>query len=175
MFRKFFILFILVALIALPIFAAADIQGEQVTNGSFDAALADPWLFWTNAAAKQTLENGEVKISISDEGAEYWSVQFNFDKTQVVKGQTYVLKFDARSTVPRDIQVMIEHKGDPYTKYFGPETVSLTDKMTTYTYEFTQKGPKDSGTHLVLALGKVNQKVGQAHDVFIDNVSFSTK
>ncbi len=152
-----------------------DKKGGQVVNGTFGAAIGKPWFYWTEATAKLALENGEAKISIKDEGAEYWSVQFNADGIRVAKDQTYVLKFDARSTVPRDIVVIVEHRVQPFAKHYGPETVRITDKMTTYTYEYTQKEVSDDDSHIVFGLGKVGNKVGKAHDVFIDNVSFTSK
>ncbi len=149
-------------------------SGEQIKNGKFDDG-NDNWIFWTEASASDSTEKGEAKISINNTGGETWSVQFVQDNLQLVNEETYVLKFDARSTVARDIQVILEFNGAPYTKYFGPENVSLTTQMTAYTFEFTMGSPTDLKAHLVFALGKVGDSPGASHDVFIDNVSFMLK
>jgi beta-glucanase (GH16 family) len=150
------------------------LSGDQIKNGKFDDG-NNNWVFWTGASASDSVENGAAKISIFNAGGETWSVQFNQEDLQLVNGETYVLKFDARSTVARDIQVILEYNGAPYTKYFGPKTLSLTTKMAAYTFEFTMEPPTDPKAHLVFALGKVGATPGTSHDVLIDNVSFMLK
>ncbi len=147
---------------------------DQIKGGTFDSDDYD-WLFWTGASAFNIVEKGEAKIVINHAGNETWSVQYVQEDLQLVKGQTYVIKFDARSTIARDIQVIMEFNGAPYTKYFGPKAVSLTTKMNTYTYEFTMDAATDFKAHLVFALGKVGNTPSSSHNVFIDNVSLTLK
>ena len=177
MLRKLFLVFSLLVLVTLPVFAAAEIiTGEQIKNGTFDTDYK-PWEFVSEFGGNATVgvENGEFKVSLKTIGTEYWSVRLTQEKIQLVKGSIYVLKFDARSTIPRDICVMCEFSGDPYTKYFGIQNVAITDKMATYTFEFPMKFQRDNMARVVFGFGKVTDEITKAHDVFIDNVSFMVK
>jgi beta-glucanase (GH16 family) len=150
-------------------------NGELLTNGGFDYE-TQGWITWAGGGgvAQMGAENGELKAAVSAEGTDYWSIQLVQNNLTAEKDKTYVLKFDARSSVPRDIQAMVERNGGEYTKYSGMLTASLTNTMKTFTYEFTMGYPTDSAAHLVLALGKIGAGFGPS-DVYIDNVSLMEK
>jgi hypothetical protein len=85
------------------------------------------------------------------------------------QGKSYRLSFDARATVPRSIQAIVEHKGGDFTKYLQ-QTVPLTQDMKSYSFTFTMPAA-DNGAHAVFALGAAGEPVMQTHDVYFDNVS----
>jgi beta-glucanase (GH16 family) len=154
------------------------IEGNQIKNSTFDAGMAS-WGYYNEwgggASSSAGVENGELKVAITSDGNDFWHIQITQDNIQLVKGQTYIVKFDARSTVARNIQAILEQNGGSYTKYLM-QTVSLTSDMTTYTYEFIMNAATDVKAHIVFALGKIGGvNVGAPHDVFLDNISVALK
>ena len=164
------VVLVCVIALAMPIFAE-----DLIKNGTFDND--QNWEFWAGNGGSATLavENGEAKISVDSIGQETWSVQFKQESIPYIKGQTYVIKFDARSTIARTIQIIPEESGGSYAKYFGPQDVNITTTMATYTYEFTMKDATNKSAHLVFCLGAVGKLIGKPHTVFIDNVSVTVK
>jgi hypothetical protein len=177
--KKIILLFAIVALVTIPIYSAADmIDSEQVKNGTFDSNYA-PWEDVSQASgdAKFSVENGELKVHVSSIGTAFWSVRMTQANIQLVKGQTYVVKFDARSTVPGTIGVMCEANVEPWKhEYFMLLNVAITDKMATYTYEFIMKEPRDNRAQMVFAFGNCDENTAKTeHDVFLDNISLMMK
>jgi hypothetical protein len=177
--KKIILVVAILAFFAIPALAAADIiDGEQVKNGTFDSVYA-PWedVSEASGAAKFSVENGELKVHVSSLGTAYWSVRMTQGKIQLVKGQTYVVKFDARSTVPGTIGVMCEANVEPWNhEYFKLINVAITDKMATYTYEFIMKEPRDNRAQMVFTFGNCDENSPKTeHDVFLDNVSLTLK
>jgi hypothetical protein len=148
---------------------------DLIKNGNYDSG-SDNWVWWAGNGGDATpaVENGEAKIKVSNVGSETWSVQWRQEKTGLVKGKSYIVKFDARSSAPRKIQVILEHSGGSYTKYYGPKDFDITTDMATYTCEFTMEESDDPDAHLVFCLGAVG-RIGKPHFVYFDNVSLTVK
>ncbi|RSK25917.1 glycosyl hydrolase family protein [Bacillus sp. HMF5848] len=140
-------------------------------NGAFTGGL-EPWgdYVHNDAVASVTGENDEAKISITSQGNEAWSVLLEQTGMKLSKSVDYVVSFDARSTMPRDLEVTLENA--QYTRFFN-EVVSLTSDTQNYSYEF--KMAADETVSLKFLLGKINDTGIGAHDVFIDNVVFEVK
>lgn len=151
-----------------------------INNGDF-ADGTNNWIHfkadWDGAYSTFEVENGVAKVHIDYEGPQFWSTQLAQDGLTVVNGKTYEISFDAKSSIDRRIQVIVEHNGGDYTKYLEPQVVELTNEMKRFTFEFTMSGITDNGAHLVFALGKIegNEFPLQPHDVFIDNVVLEEK
>lgn len=141
-------------------------------NGTFGGGL-NPWgtffADWDGANGAGTVVNGELNVAINYEGPQFWSVQAHQGDFQVEGGKRYLLTFDARSSVPRQIEAIVEHNGGDYAKY-ARETVALSEAMKTFEVAFTVPAT-DAHTHLVFAMGRVGDAVGTAHTVIFDNVS----
>jgi beta-glucanase (GH16 family) len=154
--------------------------GSIITNGTFDSQ-KDNWIHfmadWDGAYSTFSVENGEAKVHIAYEGPENWSTQLAQANLALEKGKTYVLSFDARSSLARNIQAIIEQNGGAYTKYMEPKVAALTSDMNHYTFEFTMSSETDSAAHLVFALGKLdgNGSPLVPHDIFIDSVVLAEK
>ncbi len=177
--KKIFTLLAIIALVVVPVCSAAEIaESEQVKNGTFDTNYA-PWDFMIEAGgdANASVVNGELKIHVASIGKEYWSVRITHEKIQYVKGQTYVVKFDARSTTPGTIALVAEANFEPWNNtYLRVLDVALTDKMATYTYEFTMKNPRDNRARLVFCFGKCDENSPKGeHDIYLDNISLTVK
>ncbi|MCR2823116.1 carbohydrate binding domain-containing protein [Lederbergia panacisoli] len=160
-----------------------EIKGERekhfpLKNGDFSNDLSS----WNrhvqgdyDGNSKATMEavNGEAKVSVQNVGTNPWDVQLHQSGLALMEGKTYVVSFDARSTIDRLLEVVIDN-GDPaYYRYFE-ETVQLTDSAKTYSFEF--KMTSDDMTKFQFLVGNVGgQQLTIPHDVFIDNVRLEVK
>ena len=114
---------------------------------------------------------GELKASITTEGWEPWHVLLMQNGMRFSENQTYVLEFDAKSTVDRNVEVVVENAS--YNRYFS-DIVELTHTMETFTFEFEMNA--DDTVDLKYLLGKIagSEDIG-SHEVFIDNVKLEVK
>jgi beta-glucanase (GH16 family) len=140
-------------------------------NGDFNDGL-NTWgqYIHYDAAAQISVENGEAKVGISNEGNETWSVQFLQGDLSLTKEVVYELSFAARSTKERKAEVTVENA--QYTRFLS-EAITLTDQMQQYTYEFTM--PIDDIASFKMLLGKNALSPVGAHDVFVDDVVLRVK
>jgi beta-glucanase (GH16 family) len=140
-------------------------------NGDF----TDGFSSWSqyihyDASASITVENGEAKAAITNEGNEAWSVLLEQPNLNLAKGVVYELSFNARSTSERDAEVTVENA--QYIRYLG-EKVNLTDQMQPFSFEFTM--PQDELVSFKMLLGKNSSSLVGSHDVFVDDVVLKVK
>jgi beta-glucanase (GH16 family) len=140
-------------------------------NGNFSDGLSS-WGSYVHydAGAEVKVENGEAKAIIGSEGNETWSVLLEQGNLSLAKGVVYELSFAARSTKERKAEVTVENAA--YTRFLS-ESITLSDQMQQYTYEFEM--PIDDITAFKMLLGKNASSPVGAHDVFIDNVVLKVK
>ncbi|MCL6456947.1 MAG: carbohydrate binding domain-containing protein [Gorillibacterium sp.] len=152
-------------------------QAFLLHNGDFTSGLTS----WTphvqgvyegpaKGVAKFTTDNGVLKAAIANAGAESWNIMLFQDSLKVIKDNTYVVSFTARSSVPRSIEVVAENSSPP--RFLNQQTV-LSDTTKDYQYEFTMD--KDETLALKFLLGKQDGSPEGAHDVFLDNIRFERK
>lgn len=115
--------------------------------------------------------DGSFKANIMSTGWEPWHLILMQNGMRFLANQTYVLEFEAKSTVDREVRVVIENS--TYNAYFARD-IELTDAMETYSYEFLMSA--DDTVDLKFLLGKVgnSDEVGN-HDIVIDNVKLEVK
>jgi beta-glucanase (GH16 family) len=148
---------------------------NHLTNGTFDNDTSG-WtnFFYDGAGVTGTVsaDSGRIKASLSGSGGEAWNAQLDYENLTVEQGKSYRLTFDAKSSVDRNIQVTVEHKGGDYTKYLEPQLITLTSTATTFSYTFTViSSATDSGAHLNFLLGQIDANIAVSHDISFDNIS----
>ncbi|OIJ17433.1 beta-glucanase [Anaerobacillus alkalilacustris] len=152
-------------------------QAFPLKNGNFSSGL-DSWDKHIQGdhepgTSNATIEvgDGELKASITNEGWEPWHVLLMQNGMRLSGNQTYVLEFDAKSTVDRKVEVVLENAA--YNRYFS-DIAELTNSMKTFTYEFVMSA--DDTVDLKYLLGKIanSEDIG-SHEVFIDNVKLEVK
>ncbi|MEI5909090.1 carbohydrate binding domain-containing protein [Bacillus spongiae] len=138
---------------------------SHIKNGTFDNGL-DPWQSYIHfdAVASVQHENGEARMTIEEEGAEPWGIQFYQSNLLLEPGKEYTLSFEASSSANRSMEVTLENL--EYVRYLS-ETVQLTENKTQYELTFIM--PVREETSLKFLLGSTGE-VLDAHDVVIDNV-----
>ncbi|WP_226085593.1 carbohydrate binding domain-containing protein [Mesobacillus sp. S13] len=148
-----------------------DIDLYPLKNGDFASGL-DAWTNYIHydATAGISVDNGEAKVAISNEGQETWSVQLIQGGLSLAKDVVYELSFEARSTVERNIEATVENS--QYIRRLS-EKPQLNSQMQLFTYEFTM--PADEIVSFKVLLGKDALSPIGSHDVFIDNVVLKVK
>ncbi|MDA5561250.1 carbohydrate binding domain-containing protein [Exiguobacterium sp. MMG028] len=147
------------------------IDPSPLKNGAFTEGLTN-WGSYVHFDAQAAIEavNEAARISIAHEGNEAWSVLMEQGGLELQQDQTYVLQFDASSTVARSFEVTLENAG--YYRYLS-EVVSVTPETNTYTFEVTM--PVTDMTGLKFLMGRTEGSPLGAHDITIDNVSVTLK
>ncbi|WP_214742469.1 carbohydrate binding domain-containing protein [Exiguobacterium sp. s48] len=147
------------------------IDPSPLKNGAFTEGLTN-WGSYVHFDAQAAVEavNEAALISITQEGNETWSVLMEQGGLELQQDQTYVVQFDASSTVARSFEVTLENAG--YYRYLS-EIVSVTPETNTYTFEVTM--PVTDMTGLKFLMGRTEGSPLGAHDITIDNVSVTLK
>ena len=147
------------------------IDPSPLKNGAFTEGLTN-WGSYVHFDAQAAVEavNEAAHISITQEGNEAWSVLMEQGGLELQQDQTYVVQFDASSTVARSFEVTLENVG--YYRYLS-EVVAVTPETNTYTFEVTM--PVTDVTGLKFLMGRTEGSPLGAHDITIDNVSVTLK
>ncbi|WP_047795740.1 carbohydrate binding domain-containing protein [Exiguobacterium sp. JLM-2] len=147
------------------------IDPSPLKNGAFTEGLTN-WGSYVHFDAQAAVEavNEAARISITQEGNEAWSVLIEQGGLELQQDQTYVVQFDASSTVARSFEVTLENVG--YYRYLS-EVVAVTPETNTYTFEVTM--PVTDVTGLKFLMGRTEGSPLGAHDITIDNVSVTLK
>ncbi|MGL1900661.1 MAG: carbohydrate binding domain-containing protein [Fibrobacterales bacterium] len=135
-----------------------------VTNGDFSNTTTS-WVLdnYEGGSAYTSVTSEECSIVISQGGSSDWNVQFRQGGIPLESGKSYRFSFDARAATSRSITAHLETDGSPWTNYGSIPATSISETMSTYSYEFTMN-QTDMNARIVFNLG-VNSA-----DVVIDNV-----
>lgn len=105
----------------------SNIDMYPMKNGDFSNGLVS-WENWIGEAGSATIsaENSEARVAVANAGNQPWAIQFYQNSFNLVKNMEYVVAFDVRSSVARNIEISLENSS--YTRYFtkilaaGPDT-----------------------------------------------------
>ncbi len=144
-----------------------------LSNGDFTGGLTG-WEAISDSGGAVTAAVAEeaAKLTVSSQGSNPWSAMLNQNGLPLSTGMTYIVRFDAKASIPRKMEVIAENGA--YFRYFD-QTYDLGTTMQTYESEFTM--PKDDTLNLKFLMGLIanTSALGQTHDVTIDNVAFEIK
>jgi hypothetical protein len=149
----------------------------KILNGDFAGADLTPWTSWgqtwgTPADFVTALTNETATIDITNPGGDgfNWTIQFIQADVLLEQGDTYVLSFDAKASVERDIGVVF-YNADTQINYLNVPSVALTTEMASFEFMFTMTNA-DILTQLQFLMGTTtNYAAGM---VTLDNVMLST-
>jgi len=119
-----------------------------------------------DASATVDVKDEVLAIDIEQAGNEAWSVLPEYPGLELVKGVTYQLSFDAKSSVAREIEVTMENAS--YQRFLN-EKLTLKDEFKTFTYEFVM--PQNETVSLKYLLGAFSK----AHTIELDNIQLEVK
>jgi glycosidase len=135
-------------------------------NGDFSDGTTG-WNLWANdgGTADMSVENGELKIEISNPGLHQWSIGLGQTGFAVRTGTAYVLSFRARADSDRIMTSVVQLGHDPWTAYSALNSTDLTDMADDFSYTFFMIQPTDENTDLEFFIG--GQGTGT---IYIDNI-----
>jgi hypothetical protein len=144
------------------------ILDDLLVNTSF----ADGWTFYQADGLDATYDRtgGTFNVTTNNVGNDTWTVQLN-QGVDLEAEKTYVLSFDAKATVARDIFVKLFLSG--VWVFHVEEEQMLTTEMVTYTYEFTTGTENFAGLTFAFEFGNTTNYA--AGTVSIDNVTLKEK
>ena len=147
-----------------------------ISNGDFSNENMDPWAtFMQDGSANASVENGQMVLSITDEGKVEHGVQLYHDGFSLDSGCEYQMECKISSTVPRKVHFRIQLNSGDYHPYVL-NTIDVTPQMQTVTVPFTMNESSDPAPRLCFNLGCIEQSAPLgAHDIIIDDVALYLK
>ena|GEM_PF-2948503 len=136
-------------------------------NGDFSNGIVN-WQTYVAAPAAATIANeaGSARISIANQGLNPWDIQI-YQPVGLTAGKVYTLDFDMKAeATAKSFRVVVEHNGDPWTKYYdtGYTVNTAANVVQHFTVTWTQSAA-DAGGRVVFDFGAAN-----VDDAWLDNV-----
>ncbi|OOB78709.1 MAG: hypothetical protein BEN18_06555 [Epulopiscium sp. Nuni2H_MBin001] len=155
-------------------------DGNLIINGDFETNDMSGWN--VNQEAGESIvdaTDGSAQITIIDNGGQHpeWNVDYSWStcfgqNISVETGKTYLIEFDAKSTIARPIGIELK-KNDWEAKPID-QMINLTTDMETYTIQYTASEDLDDVPFTFL-LGYMNNNgfttTDSQHTITIDNIS----
>ncbi|MCL2218864.1 MAG: glycosyl hydrolase family 8 [Chitinispirillia bacterium] len=147
-----------------------------VKNGDFSQG-AGGMQDWTlnqgsnygNSSASSSTANGSITINITTlpTSGNNWDIQLVQPSLPLLKGNTYVVTFEASAAANRTMEVMSQLAASPWTSYFS-ETIELTTTKQTFSFEFEMDKNDDLNARLGFNLGNnlANVTIGNISVMF---------
>ncbi|MDP5275153.1 carbohydrate binding domain-containing protein [Chengkuizengella axinellae] len=142
-------------------------------NGTFDQGLTDWGNYFHNDAGAiggVSVNDEQLVVDITNEGTDFWHAHVLQADLEFEEGQSYLLSFDAASTVDRKIQVKVENSGNQPVGANAEQIIDISSDMKTYEFPFVSN--EENGA-LVLGFGGGidGQSTIGAHEITLDNIS----
>jgi hypothetical protein len=139
---------------------------NMVQNGDFSQG-SMPWVTTVNGGASAALkvENGVGHFYITNSGSALNSIQLQQGGQVLIKGNRYVLEFDAWSSQTTYINVTLVRSTAPFTYDTQISPPFLTPNHSHYRYVFTMQQTSDYSASLLFNLGTATA------DIYLDNIS----
>ncbi|KMQ52113.1 Endo-1,4-beta-glucanase [Chitinispirillum alkaliphilum] len=138
---------------------------DLVTNGDFSSGMR-PWVFgvWDQSgSASSKIQDEELVITVTKKPQATWQIQLTQGEIDLEKNSEYIVLFDARSSAPVSISASVGMSEEPYTNFASTEGVMLSDRMSTFGFQFTAT-EDHSGARLAFNLGT------EPADITFDNI-----
>ena len=154
------------------------VENALIKNGSFNDGTTG-YTVYVDSSAKASYVVDSLKgdnalaVTINDTGDQDWKVQIKQENVKLEKGKTYKLKFKAKSSIDRQIRVVMqgqENRG--WDVYSSDNIVDLTNEYQTFEDTFTMNKDTDTAAFFSACLGKIGDKqITEQHEVRIDDIS----
>ena len=153
------------------------VEAALIKNGSFNDGLSgfSPYVD-TSAAASYVVdslkEDNALSLTVDKTGDADWKVQVKQENVPLVKGHKYKLTYKAKSSIDRDIRVIMqggESLGWPV--YSEDKVTALTKDFKTFEQTFTMNEDSDKAAFLSICLGNVTKEINDQHVVVIDDIT----
>ncbi|MEZ0536449.1 carbohydrate binding domain-containing protein [Caldicellulosiruptoraceae bacterium PP1] len=147
-----------------------EISKNLITNGEVKNDLNAFGTYVGNGAnAKFENEKGRIKLTINNIGTTFYSVQLS-QNLVLEKGKRYRVSFDAKSSIDRPVQVMIDNSSN-YTRY-KDYTYTFGNQMKTYQFDFEMPTTRNDA-RFNFCIGSVDNTQNVPHTIYFDNFKLS--
>ena len=154
------------------------VENALVKNGSFNDGTTG-YTVYVDSSAKASYvvdslkDDNALAVTINDTGDQDWKVQIKQENIKLEKGKTYKLKFKAKSSLNRQIRVVMqgqENRG--WSVYSSDNIVNLTNEYQAFEDTFTMNEDTDTAAFFSACLGKIgDNRITTQHEVRIDDIS----
>ncbi|MEE1217530.1 MAG: carbohydrate binding domain-containing protein [Agathobacter sp.] len=154
------------------------VENALIKNGSFNDGTTG-YTVYIDSSAKASYvvdslkDDNALAVTINDTGDQDWKVQIKQENIKLEKGKTYKLKFKAKSSLNRQIRVVMqgqENRG--WSVYSNDNIVDLTNEYQTFEDTFTMNEDTDTAAFFSACLGKIgDNRITTQHEVRIDDIS----
>jgi len=143
---------------------------KEEGDGNFDTL--NNWLYLQNGGdSSASMEDQMFRVDIDDGGSNSWSVQLLQAPIAIEQGYKYGVKFDAKASKDRELEVKIGGTGDRGWAAYnsgqgesGGNLFDLSDEMESYDFEFVMGAETDDLARFEFQLG------ADTGSIWIDNV-----
>ena len=155
---------------------------ELLKNGDFSQPLLFQLYKESGGNAAIRIADGELEIDVTSVGQVPHAIQPYYDGFGLVQGVEYILSYDVRATMPRELYVRIQLNGGDYHAYFE-QLISVTEETQHFSTAFVMEEGSDPAPRLCVNMGYVDamRDAGlapenvDAHRVYFDNFSLKVK
>ncbi|MGM0415043.1 MAG: carbohydrate binding domain-containing protein [Bacillota bacterium] len=151
-------------------FYRVDDDLEEEGTGNFETL--NNWLYLEEAGdSSASIEDQMFRVDIDNGGSNSWSIQLLQAPITIKEGYKYRVKFDAKASKPRDLEVKVGGtEGRGWAAYNSGEGESggivneLSREMESYDFEFVMSEESDDQARFEFQLGK------DTGTVWLDNI-----
>jgi len=143
---------------------------DQIQNGEFENGVAD-WEFYKHSSVNADWsvdQNGDAKIAIYNGSNAYWKLQLLQRGLNLEQGKTYHVKFWARASYNRNIQVRLSNNADN-TEY-DKKVIGIKTFWAEYEFDFPMNNASDANARLNFRLGGNSGLYVYLDDVVLEEV-----
>jgi len=154
------------------------VEAALIKNGSFADGTTGYSVYVDGSANASYVvdslqEDNALDVTVNYTGDQDWKVQIKQENVPLENGKSYKLTFDAKSSMPRKIRVIMQgNEAHGWPVYSSDNIIELTEEYQTFTDTFTMDAATDREAFLSMCLGMVDgEEISDQHRVVIDNVS----
>jgi hypothetical protein len=141
-----------------PPISYSPIGTDLLTNGDFSqdmTAWAGPVILMGGVVASGAATGGLFTFNITsiESNPEHWHLQLTQDDILLENGNRYAIEVVARADAPRELEVVMMMKNDPYDTYHSNTILNLTTSYMEYHLEFDMLAPTDPIARLAINAG----------------------
>lgn len=152
------------------------VEDSMIKNGSFKDGITGYEVYVDSSANASYVvdslqEDNALSVTVNNTGDQDWKIQVKQNNVTLEKGKTYRLTFDAKSTIERNIRVVmqgLEPLGWPV--YSSDPTITVGPQYETYSETFTMNHDTDANAFLSICLGNVTEQITDQHVICVDNI-----
>jgi endoglucanase len=137
-----------------------------------DFSKTNDWSVFNQGGSVSTtnLFDGSLRINITKKGTEVWHVQGSKTNVNIVKGKTYRLAMDIKSSNNNSMTYYVGKNSNPYNSYSGYNTASTTSEYKTYSTVFTMTDASDPIARISIDMGSSEGTI-QVKSVCLEEVN----